>query len=66
MVSASGDKTIKIWDIKNGKCKQTLIGHDDQVLSLNFSNDGRLLASGSNDKSIKIWNMISENLFMNL
>ena len=32
-----------------------LIGHNDKVRCLNYSHDGKYIASGSNDNSIKIW-----------
>ena len=31
-------------------------GHDDIVLSVCFSPDGKQIASGSRDKTVKIWN----------
>ncbi|MEM7713223.1 MAG: CHAT domain-containing protein [Cyanobacteria bacterium P01_A01_bin.68] len=39
-----------------------LIGHDASVNSVSFSDDGRLLASGSQDKTIKIWRRDGELL----
>ncbi len=54
LASASEDKTIKIWNLKNYSLVRTLVGHSAGVWSLCvLSND--LLASGSNDKTIKIW-----------
>jgi WD40 repeat protein len=32
-----------------------LEGHSDSVISVNFSNDSKVLASGSWDNSIKLW-----------
>ena len=55
IASGSGDWTVKIWDIKNKTCLQTLLGQKDSILSLAQLNDGRLI-SGCEDKSIYIWN----------
>lgn len=54
-MSASIDKTIKIWDIHTGKMLQNLPGHSDWVLSLASDPAGRTLVSSSKDKTIKIW-----------
>ena len=56
IVSASWDKTLKIWDVELGTCKATLEGHSDLVWSVAWRFDGKLLASGSYDKTVKIWN----------
>ena len=31
VVSASDDKTLKVWDVATGKCVATLKGHSHQV-----------------------------------
>ncbi|KAI9783687.1 MAG: hypothetical protein M1839_003535 [Geoglossum umbratile] len=38
-------------------CIQTLEGHGSSVLSVAFSDDSKLLASGSDDSMIKIWDV---------
>jgi WD40 repeat protein len=55
---------IEIWDVSNiglanGRPKRiaTLEGHDDVIYSLDFSADGRTLASGSSDGTVKLWNV---------
>ncbi|GKT61435.1 nwd1 protein [Colletotrichum tofieldiae] len=55
LASASGDKTVKLWDAATGQCQQTLEGHSDSVWSVAFSPDGRQLASASVDKTVKVW-----------
>ena len=54
VASGSADWTVKIWDLKNKTCLQTLVGQRNSILSLAQFNDGKLI-SGSEDKSIYIW-----------
>jgi len=55
IVSASWDKTLKIWDAETGKEIITLIGHKNVVESCSCSPDGRRIASASWDGTLKIW-----------
>ena len=48
---------IRLWDITSGENIHTFWGHPTDVLSLNFSPDGTLLASGSYDGTILLWDM---------
>lgn len=51
LASASRDKTIKLWDVKGGRCVFTLKGHDNWVTSVVFHPNGKYLFSTSDDKS---------------
>jgi WD40 repeat protein len=55
LVSASADKTIKIWRLDTGELLQTLNGHSAAVNSVAITPDGEFIVSGSSDKTIKIW-----------
>jgi phospholipase A-2-activating protein len=54
LASGSEDKTVRIWNSKNGNTK-ILNGHTSVVYSLALLPDGNL-ASGSADNTIRIWN----------
>jgi WD40 repeat protein len=55
VVSASRDKTLKVWDIMTGKECCTLSGHTDSVEGCAVSPDGRHIISASCDKTLKVW-----------
>ena len=54
-LSGSWDHTLKLWDVKSGKCLRTFEGHTDFITSVSFSADGRYVLSGSWDKTLKLW-----------
>jgi len=62
LASASGDKTVQIWDAATGTLQQTLEGHSDSVYSVAFSHDSKLLASASFDEMVRIWDAATGTL----
>lgn len=59
-LSASWDKTMRLWDLDSGNCTQTFLGHEGDVLSVSIAKNSRLIVSSSRDKTIKVWNTIGE------
>ena len=56
LVSASNDKTIRLWDTEEGKCLQIFKGHEDYVDAILEHSSGDLI-SGSKDKTNRVWNV---------
>ncbi len=55
IVTASTDKTAKVWNAESGKELLTLTGHGDTLLSASFGPDGRRIVTASGDKTAKVW-----------
>jgi dynein assembly factor with WDR repeat domains 1 len=55
VLTASADKTCRLWDVENGKCIQILEGHKDEIFSCAFNYDGNYIISASKDNGCKIW-----------
>ncbi len=58
LVSASRDKTVKLWDLENGYCQHTINDHNDWVrcVAVRIS-DGKVMATAGNDATIYIYNI---------
>ncbi len=63
LASSSEDRTVRCWDVRDGRCKKTLQGHTNRVWSVAFSpqredeDAPQLLASGGKDQTVRIWNV---------
>jgi WD40 repeat protein len=56
-VSASNDKTLRVWDLETGKTLRTLKGHKDQVKGVAVIGDGLRAISASIDKTLIVWDL---------
>lgn len=53
IVSASGDRHIRVWDVSSGDCIQMIQAHQKGIACVQF--DGRRIVSGSSDNSVRIF-----------
>ena len=56
-VSASDDKTLRIWDFTAGRSVGTLAGHTAWVRSVAVTPDGGRVVSGSKDNTLRVWDL---------
>jgi len=56
-VSGSFDRTVRVWDLEQGRCTATLDGHTDKVGAVAVDAQGRRAVSGSNDRTVRVWDL---------
>ena len=67
LITASEDRTIRMWNPKTGEPTKLLFSrYDHNVCSLSLSPDGLMLARGSHNKDIKIWEVTTGTELMTL
>src|SRR5262249_46889353 len=59
VVTASSDKTARVWDAETGRPLCPSLEHKNSVRSASFSPDGRRVITGSGDKTARIWDVES-------
>jgi WD40 repeat protein len=55
IVTASQDRTARIWNANTGRLIAILRGHKRQVFSATFSPDSRRIVTASADKTARLW-----------
>eukprot|EP00758_Cryptobia_borreli_P003159 Tbor_TRINITY_DN3568_c0_g1::TRINITY_DN3568_c0_g1_i1::g.2960::m.2960/K14753/RACK1; guanine nucleotide-binding protein subunit beta-2-like 1 protein len=61
-VSASWDRSLRLWNLKSGETICKFLGHTKDALSVAFSPDNRQIVSGARDGKMKMWNVKGENM----
>ncbi|KAF2022438.1 hypothetical protein EK21DRAFT_83384, partial [Setomelanomma holmii] len=52
VASASGDKTVRLWEAATGTCRSTLKGISAYIQDMTFSSDGQVLHTNAGDISL--------------
>jgi ribosome assembly protein 4 len=66
LLSASFDKSLKLWDGLTGAFVASLRGHVGPVYQVAWSSDSRLAVSGSKDSTLKLWDLRTRKLLVDL
>ena len=58
LMTASGDQTVRIWDLERNVCRGRLVGHTGTVKSIKEANNNpNLLVTASRDGSARLWDL---------
>mmetsp|Transcript_16273 Transcript_16273/g.25273 ORF Transcript_16273/g.25273 Transcript_16273/m.25273 type:complete len:451 (-) Transcript_16273:108-1460(-) len=56
LISGSLDRTVRVWDARTGAGMVTWTGHQDAVMDIAPSPDGKYVISGGDDPFVLLWN----------
>src|SRR6266513_3150314 len=59
VVTASYDKTARLWDVASGKQIGAPMKHEDTVWSAQCSSDGQRVVTASQDKTARLWDAVN-------
>lgn len=63
LVTGSGDRMVRFWDLQTETPFTLVSSHQDWVLCVSWSPDGHFLASGCKDGTIQIWEASTQKPF---
>ncbi|KAJ3141984.1 hypothetical protein HK100_004465 [Physocladia obscura] len=67
IVSASKDKTIKVWNSTTGECVSTIFtDHKSWINQVAISDDDDVVASASSDMTVKVWRIATGECILTL
>jgi WD40 repeat protein len=66
IVTASNDRTARVWDAASGEMLRELKGHGAGVVSAAFSPDGARIVTASNDRTARVWDAASGEMLREL
>jgi WD40 repeat protein len=62
LATASGDRTVRLWDAKSGQQLRALVDADDLLYAVAFSPDSRWIAAAGGDGITRLWEVSTGKL----
>ncbi|GMH67829.1 hypothetical protein TrRE_jg8821, partial [Triparma retinervis] len=59
VATASGDRTVKVWELRTGRCARTLMGHGQGVTKVGWMQGGTRIVSADSEGILKVWSVRS-------
>lgn len=59
LASASGDSTVRIWNIPEGNLNKVIQGHTSHVFSVDFRSDSQRIVTAGGDRTARVWQVNS-------
>lgn len=66
LLSASADRTIRLWALGSGECVEVLEGHQDELTACSITPDGKTVISTSIDATVRLWDLASRRCIATL
>jgi eukaryotic-like serine/threonine-protein kinase len=66
LLTASGDRTVRLWDVAARECVRVFEGHSDEVFCAEFHPAGNRIASSGRDRAVYLWDRASGTLVARL
>lgn len=60
IISGGADKTVRVWDCKNGSQNSVIRQHKGPVHCICLTEDGNYVISGGSDKDIIVWDLYTK------
>ena len=67
LATASKDRTVRIWNVADGKELHVLVGHASDVTKVSFSSDGkRIFSASDSDGTAMVWDVESGKVLLKI
>jgi WD40 repeat protein len=66
VLSASADRTLRLWAVASGECLATMKGHEGEITACVIAPTGNIAVSASADATAKVWDIVSHQCLATL